>query len=97
MSGHVVVGCVNMDLAVRTTRLPRPGETLLARSFHRSQGGKGANQAVGASRAGGAQVSMVGAVGRDADGEAHSCRPWSATGSTSGACSGSMTNRPVSL
>lgn len=71
MSGHVVVvGSVNMDLAVRTTRLPRPGETLMARSFHRSQGGKGANQAVGASRAGGAQVSMVGAVGRDADGEA---------------------------
>lgn len=70
MSGHVVVvGSLNMDLSARTARLPRPGETMLAHAFHRSGGGKGANQAVGAARAGGAQVSMVGAVGCDADGE----------------------------
>ena len=71
MSGRVVVvGSVNMDVAVRTARLPKPGETLLADSIQRSGGGKGANQAVGAARAGGAETAMVGAVGADADGDA---------------------------
>jgi ribokinase len=57
-----------MDVAVRTARLPRPGETLLADSVQRSGGGKGANQAVAAARAGGADTAMVGAVGTDGDG-----------------------------
>src|SRR4051794_15906527 len=71
MTGRVVVvGSVNMDLAVRTSRLPNPGETLLARGIQRSGGGKGANQAVGAARAGGADTAMMGAVGTDADGDA---------------------------
>ncbi|HEU5000303.1 MAG TPA: ribokinase [Lapillicoccus sp.] len=65
----VVVGSINMDLAVRTARLPKPGETLLAESVVRSGGGKGANQAVAAARAGGAVTAMVGAVGTDGDGE----------------------------
>lgn len=70
MSGRVVVvGSVNMDVAVRTTRLPKPGETLLAETIQRSGGGKGANQAVGAARAGGADTAMVGAVGSDGDGD----------------------------
>jgi ribokinase len=71
MTGRVVVvGSVNMDVAVRTARLPKPGETLLAESIRRSGGGKGANQAVAAVRAGGAATAMVGAVGADADGDA---------------------------
>jgi ribokinase len=65
----VVVGSVNMDVAVRTARLPKPGETLLAESVQRSGGGKGANQAVAAARAGGAATAMIGAVGTDGDGD----------------------------
>ena len=57
-----------MDVAVRTSRLPKPGQTLLADSVQRSGGGKGANQAVAAARAGGADTAMVGAVGTDGDG-----------------------------
>ncbi len=62
-----VVGSVNADTSLRLAALPRPGETVLAREASASLGGKGANQAVAAARAG-AHVRMVGAVGRD-DGE----------------------------
>lgn len=58
----LVVGSVNIDDAVRVPRFPGPGETLSARSSDSSLGGKGANQAVAAARAG-AAVRMVGAVG----------------------------------
>ncbi|MEZ6041728.1 MAG: ribokinase [Planctomycetaceae bacterium] len=61
----VVVGSINLDLVVRSQTLPRPGETLMGRSFEEIPGGKGANQAVAASRLG-AQVSMIGALGEDA-------------------------------
>lgn len=65
----VVVGSLNMDLVVRTPRLPRPGETVAAQSFATFAGGKGANQAVAAARMG-APVAMVGRVGGDPFGEA---------------------------
>jgi ribokinase len=53
-----------MDLIVRTPRIPSPGETIIGSGFHTAPGGKGANQAVAAARLG-AQVSMVGRVGKD--------------------------------
>jgi ribokinase len=59
-----VVGSINLDLVVRTTRLPRPGETLSDASFTQVPGGKGANQAVAAAKLG-AQVTMIGAIGTD--------------------------------
>lgn len=59
-----VVGSINLDFVVRLDRFPRPGETVTAREFARFPGGKGANQAVAASRLG-AKVRMVGAVGDD--------------------------------
>jgi ribokinase len=59
-----VVGSLNMDLIVRTPRIPCPGETIIGSGFHTAPGGKGANQAVAAARLG-AQVSMVGRVGKD--------------------------------
>jgi len=59
-----IVGSLNMDLVIRSARIPRPGETILGGEFHAIQGGKGANQAVAAARAGG-QVTFVARVGQD--------------------------------
>lgn len=63
----IVVGSLNMDLVIRTPRLPLPGETLSGGPFATYPGGKGANQAVAAARLG-AAVTMVGRVGDDAFG-----------------------------
>jgi len=60
----VVFGSVNLDLVARVARLPRPGETIAGESFATLPGGKGANQALAARRAG-AEVAMAGAVGID--------------------------------
>jgi len=59
-----VVGSINLDLVVRTERLPQPGETVSGARFSRGPGGKGANQAVAAARLG-AEVALVGCVGQD--------------------------------
>lgn len=60
-----VIGSINMDLIASTPRLPEPGETVTGTEFSTAQGGKGANQALAAQRAG-ASVTMTGAVGGDA-------------------------------
>ncbi|MEW2392749.1 ribokinase [Streptomyces venezuelae] len=62
-----VLGSANMDLVAYVTEAPRRGETVTGREFRTVPGGKGANQAVAAARAG-ATVSMIGAVGKDAYG-----------------------------
>lgn len=63
-----IVGSLNTDLVVRAPKLPERGETVLGGSFAVFPGGKGANQAVAASRLG-ASVAMVGRVGDDAFGQ----------------------------
>ncbi len=63
----VVVGSANTDMIVKVPHLPRPGETVLGGQFVTAAGGKGANQAVAAARAGG-QVTFVACVGDDAFG-----------------------------
>ncbi len=60
----VVFGSINVDLTARVERFPQPGETIAGSSFATVPGGKGANQALAARRAG-AVVAMVGAVGTD--------------------------------
>jgi ribokinase len=63
-----VVGSSNIDLTFRTSRLPRSGETLAGQAFQLGFGGKGANQAVMASRLG-SRVAMIARVGNDVFGE----------------------------
>jgi ribokinase len=63
----VVVGSSNVDLVMKMPRLPKRGETVTDGTFTQVFGGKGANQAVGAARAGG-RVVFVGCVGEDAYG-----------------------------
>jgi len=59
-----VFGSINMDLITTPERLPKPGETVMGSSFTTAAGGKGANQALAARRAG-SFVRMAGAVGDD--------------------------------
>ncbi|TFD75531.1 ribokinase [Cryobacterium psychrophilum] len=67
MNRIAVLGSANMDLVVRQSRLPRPGETIFGSGFDTVPGGKGLNQAVAAARLGGA-VDFLGALGADAYG-----------------------------
>ena len=69
MTRIAVVGGINQDIVIHLPRIPRPGETVHHGRLARYAGGKGANQAVAAARAG-AAVSMLGAVGTDAAGDA---------------------------
>jgi ribokinase len=64
----LVVGSSNTDMIVKLDRIPMPGETLLGGEFVTAAGGKGANQAVAAARAGGA-VTLIARVGEDMFGE----------------------------
>lgn len=64
----LVVGSLSADLFVHGPRLPRPGETVIGQLFTTDNGGKGANQAVAAARMG-AQVAIIGRVGRDPHGK----------------------------
>lgn len=63
----VVIGSINMDLVVRSPRIPQPGDTVLGDQFVTLPGGKGANQAVAAARLAqeGTEVHLVGRVGED--------------------------------
>jgi ribokinase len=69
----VVIGSSNTDLVVRTPRLPGAGETVVGQEFCVHAGGKGANQAVAAARAG-AKVVLVASIGRDEFGDASVAR-----------------------
>ncbi len=64
----LVVGSSNTDMIIKVQRIPKPGETLLGGQFASAAGGKGANQAVGAARAGGA-VTLIARVGQDMFGD----------------------------
>ncbi|MBO0587468.1 ribokinase [Sporosarcina sp. E16_8] len=63
-----VVGSINMDYFIECDQSPKSGETILGKNFFTSVGGKGANQAVAASRLGG-KVSMFGSLGNDEHGK----------------------------
>ena len=63
-----MVGSSNTDMIIKLDRIPQPGETMLGGEFVTAAGGKGANQAVAAARAGG-DVTFVARVGRDIFGE----------------------------
>ncbi|MFJ3660463.1 ribokinase [Streptomyces sp. NPDC090119] len=67
MTHIVVLGSTNMDLVTYVAKAPQRGETVTGREFRTIPGGKGANQATAAARAG-AVVSLIGAVGNDAYG-----------------------------
>ncbi|MDB6122219.1 MAG: Ribokinase [Pedosphaera sp.] len=64
----LVLGSSNTDMVIRVKRIPKSGETVLGGEFTSAAGGKGANQAVGAARAGG-KVTFIARVGKDVLGE----------------------------
>lgn len=68
MNKVTVVGSINLDTNLRVKRMVKPGETIHAKEHYSAGGGKGANQAVAAARAG-AQTTFIGAVGDDAAGK----------------------------
>ena len=64
----IVVGSSNTDMVIQSQRIPRPGETILGGTFFMNPGGKGANQAVAATRLGG-DVHFICKVGQDVFGD----------------------------
>lgn len=59
-----VVGSINTDLVMKSSRMPQKGETLMGDNFFINQGGKGANQAVAVAKSG-SEVTLIGAIGND--------------------------------
>ena len=74
MGRVVVVGSLNVDLVTSVETHPRPGETVRGSGLDRYAGGKGANQAMAAARAGSVEVRMVGRVGDDEGGSLYRTR-----------------------
>ena len=64
----IVIGSMNADLVIHSPKMPQIGETLTGSNFQINAGGKGLNQAVAIAKLGG-DVSFLGAVGEDANGE----------------------------
>lgn len=67
MKDICILGSINMDIVLKVSSIPLPGETVLSEDLKKIPGGKGANQAVAASRLGGS-VHMIGKVGQDDNG-----------------------------
>lgn len=68
MKKIIVVGSTNMDMVVKTSHIPEPGETVLGGTFFMNPGGKGANQAVAVARLGG-DVIFISKMGNDVFGK----------------------------
>ncbi|HCW54212.1 MAG TPA: ribokinase [Clostridium sp.] len=68
MNKICILGSMNMDMVLRVKNQPKEGETILAKSFEKIPGGKGANQAVAAKRSG-SEVYMIAKVGKDDNGK----------------------------
>ena len=84
MKRVVVIGSSNTDMIIQVPYLPGPGETVMGGKFTTTPGGKGANQAVTAARAGG-RVSFVAAVGDDLFGQ-ESLKGFARDGIDTGLC-----------
>lgn len=68
MENICVIGSINMDLVIRVNRMAKVGETIFSKGYYKNSGGKGANQAVAASRLG-VNVHIIGKVGNDDSGD----------------------------
>lgn len=68
MENICIIGSINMDLVIKVNRMAKVGETIFSKGFYKNSGGKGANQAVAASRLG-VNVHMIGKVGSDDTGD----------------------------
>lgn len=60
----IVIGSINMDLVIKSSFIPKPGETVIGDAFYKAYGGKGANQAVTVSKLGG-DCYFIGRIGKD--------------------------------
>ena len=68
MKKILVIGSMNMDYSIKTSRIPKEGETIIGEEVKLNPGGKGANQAYALAKLG-TNISMIGSVGNDQNGE----------------------------